>query len=78
MKTTDFAKVLTSFLTVELPSVRNVSPNTVLSYRDTFKQLLRFMDEQKGVRPEHLQISALTKDVIVSFLVQLDLNKLTI
>lgn len=37
MKTTDFAKVLTSFLTVELPSVRNVSPNTVLSYRDTFK-----------------------------------------
>lgn len=37
MKTTDFAKVLTTFLTVELPSVRNVSPNTVLSYRDTFK-----------------------------------------
>ena len=75
MKTTDFAKVLTSFLTVELPSVRNVSPNTVLSYRDTFKQLLRFMDEQKGVRPEHLQISALTKDVIVSFLVDIETVK---
>lgn len=45
MKTTDFAKALTEFLSVELPSSRNVSPNTVLSYRDTFKQLIVFMSK---------------------------------
>lgn len=52
MKTTDLTKCLSSYLTVELPSVRNVSPNTVLSYRDTFKQLLSFMEGQRKVRPE--------------------------
>lgn len=75
MKTTDFAKVLTSFLTVELPLVRNVSPNTVLSYRDTFKQLLIFMDNQKGIRPERLQILDLTTDIIVSFLDDIEIVK---
>jgi len=75
MKTTDFAKALASFLTVELPSVRNVSPNTILSYRDTFKQLLLFMDEQKGVKTERLQISDLTKDVITSFLYDIEIVK---
>ena len=74
MKTTDFAKALTTFLTMELPLVRNVSPNTVLSYRDTFKQLLIFM-EKEGVKTERLQISDLTKEVIVSFLNEIEIVK---
>lgn len=72
MKTTDFAKSLSSFLTVELPSVRNVSSNTVLSYRDTFKQLLIFMDSGYGIKPEHLKIADLTKEKIISFLEDLE------
>ena len=68
MKTTDLAKCLTSFLTAELPSVRNVSPNTVVSYRDTFKQLLIFMKEQQGIKPERLTIRDITKEAVISFL----------
>lgn len=68
MKTTDLAKCLASFLTSELPSVRNVSPNTVTSYRDTFKQLLIFMKEQKGIKPERLTIRDITKEAVISFL----------
>lgn len=68
MKTTDLAKQLTSFLTVELPGVRNLSPNTILSYRDTFRQLLLYMDEQRGIKPERLKIANLTKDEITAFL----------
>ena len=68
MKTTDLAKCLTSFLTAELPSVRNVSPNTVVSYRDTFKQLLIFMKEQQGIKPERLTIGDITKEAVISFL----------
>ncbi len=75
MKTTDLAKCLATFLTVELPSVRNVSPNTVLSYRDTFKQLLSFMEGQKGIRPERLMIRDLTKEVIISFLEDIESAK---
>lgn len=68
MKTTDLAKCLASFLTAELPSVRNVSPNTVVSYRDTFKQLLIFMKEQQGIKPERLTIRDITKEAVISFL----------
>lgn len=68
MRTTDLAKQLTSFLMVELPGVRNVSPNTILSYRDTFRQLLIYMNEQRGIKPEHLKISDLSKDEITAFL----------
>lgn len=75
MKTTDFAKCLTSFLTAELPSVRNVSPNTVVSYRDTFKQLLIFMKEQQGIRPERLTIRDITKEAVISFLEDIESSK---
>ena len=68
MKTTDLAKHLTSFLTLELPAVRNVSPNTILSYRDTFRQLLIYMDVLCEIKPEHLKIADLTKEEIISFL----------
>lgn len=66
--TTDFAKVLESFLTIELPSTRNVSTNTIYSYRDTYKQLLNFMIAKNGITPEHLCIKHMNKDVVVSFL----------
>lgn len=68
MRTTDLAKQLTSFLMVELPGVRNVSPNTILSYRDTFRQLLIYMNGRRGIKPEHLKISDLSKDEITAFL----------
>lgn len=75
MKTTDLAKCLTSFLMVELPSVRNVSPNTVLSYRDTFRQLLSFMEGHQGIRPERLMIKDLTKEAVISFLEDIEAAK---
>lgn len=52
----------------ELPGVRNVSPNTILSYRDTYRQLLVYMNEQRGIKPEHLKIVDLSKNEITAFL----------
>ena len=75
MKTTDLAKCLASFLTAELPSVRNVSPNTVVSYRDTFKQLLIFMKEQQGIKPERLTIRDITKEAVLSFLEDIESSR---
>lgn len=40
MKPTDFAKALSHYLGIYLPGQRNVSTNTIKSYRDTFKLLL--------------------------------------
>jgi integrase/recombinase XerD len=47
MKQTDFARTLKMYLTDFLPGQRNLSPNTIKSYRDTFKQYLMFMQEEQ-------------------------------
>ena len=44
---TDFACLVTGFLTDYLPHHRCYSKNTVLSYRDTLKLFLRFLKEEK-------------------------------
>ena len=49
MRPTDFAKYLSTFLTRYLTGERNVSPNTILAYKDTFVQFITFMKEKKGI-----------------------------
>ena len=48
MNSTDFACLVTGFLTDYLPHHRCYSKNTVLSYRDTLKLFLRFLKEENG------------------------------
>lgn len=68
MKTTDFAKYLTNYLTVYLVHERGVSPNTIKGYRDTFVQLIDYMSSHRGVPLEKLSLSVLTRDVVADFL----------
>jgi len=51
---TALAPTLEAFLTQRLMAQRGASPNTVASYRDTFRLLLRFAAERKGKRPYEL------------------------
>ncbi|KAB2951503.1 tyrosine-type recombinase/integrase [Heliorestis acidaminivorans] len=75
MKQTDFAKTLTRYLTDFLPGQRNVSPNTIKSYRDTFKQFLAFMQEQKQTKPEKISFTSVTTANIKDFLQWLETAK---
>ena len=75
MKQTDFAKTITSYLTDFLPGQRNVSPNTIKSYRDAFKQFLMFMKEEQGTRPERISFAAVTTHSIKEFLKWLESYK---
>jgi site-specific recombinase XerD len=56
------------FLTMYLPSVRNRSENTIFSYCDSLKLLVRFFEEQKGVDVFSLTTEMITRDSIVEFL----------
>lgn len=47
---------------------RDVSPNTVRSYRDTLKLFLRFAAKMRGCTPEELTIDAMEADVVRAFL----------
>lgn len=75
MKQTDFAKTLARFLTDYLPGQRNVSPNTIKSYRDTFKQYLIYMQENKQMKPEKITFASVTTPCVKEFLHWLESSK---
>lgn len=66
--TTDFAKHLSRFLSEYLPHERNVSPNTIASYKDAFIQFIDFMKETKGIPVERLQLKQLTRGNVSAYL----------
>lgn len=68
MTLTDFARHLTRYLGEHLPSHRNLSPNTVASYRDVFTLLLRYCQDHHRLTPDRLQLKHLTVPLIQKFL----------
>jgi integrase/recombinase XerD len=44
---TDFAIFLRRFLTAYLAGLRGCSPNTIASYRDTFKLLITYFRDER-------------------------------
>ncbi|MGG4551341.1 site-specific integrase [Paenibacillus humicus] len=67
MKPTDFAKALSQYLSAYLPGQRNVSPNTISSYRDTFKLFLTYC-KQSGLSIERLTFAQVDETLILAFL----------
>lgn len=65
---TDFARLVTGFLSDYLPLQRNYSQNTILSYRDTLKLFLRYISEEKEVRIQDFQLKDFTRELIIEFL----------
>lgn len=75
MKPTDFAKHLTGFLSVYLPFQKNVSKNTVCSYRDTFKLLIQYCREIHTMPVERITMSLLSNELILGFLQWLETER---
>ena len=59
MKPTDFAKYLTDFFSIYLSRQKNVSPNTIHSYRDAFKLLINYCQEVKKTPTEKITLELL-------------------
>lgn len=68
MKQTDFARTLTKYLSEYLPGHRNVSSNTIRSYRDAYKQLIVFLNETYNLRPERISFNNIAVDHIKNYL----------
>jgi len=75
MKPTDFARHLTKFLGEHLPGQRNVSPNTIKSYRDVFVLLLRFCRDVRGIPPERLGVKHLDAQLLMAFIDHLEKDR---
>lgn len=66
--------IVSRFFTVYLPGERGFSEATIVSYRDTFKQLLSFCKAYLGIPPEKLTVAHLSRDVITEFLRVLEID----
>ncbi len=75
MKPTDFAKYLTEFFSVYLSVQKNVSSNTIKSYRDMFKLLIKYCQETKSIPAERITMNLLSDQLITGFLLWLETDR---
>lgn len=68
MKKTDFTKALTAYFSTYLPLTCGVSPNTCNSYRDAFKLILLYFQEEKGVHANSIELRMLNRNLVSDFL----------
>ena len=72
---TPLAPTLEAFFTDRLLCQQRVSPNTIASYRDTFRLLLTFAQQQTGRSPARLELTQLDAAMIAAFLKHLETDR---
>jgi site-specific recombinase XerD len=72
MMNATLAALIQQFFTDRLCTQMEASPNTIASYRDTFRLLLRFASERTGRPPTKLKIEDLNSDLVGDFLVHVE------
>jgi len=68
MSETDFAKHLAAFLSQYLPGQRNLSTNTISSYRDAVKLLLLYCESKTNLKIERIRIADITPQLLAGYL----------
>jgi len=72
-----FATLLESFFTQRLMKQRNASPNTIKSYRDTFRMLLQYTQQRLGKPPSSLDLVDIDAPMVAGFLEDLEISRNT-
>lgn len=65
---TDFGRCVTGFLTTYLMGERGMSDRTVKSYGLAVRAFVRYLESERGVRPESVRLSDVTADAARGFL----------
>jgi len=72
MSETDFAQYITGFLSRYLPGQRNLSKNTISSYRDAFKLFLVYCESEENLKIKKITISHITPELLMRYLAWLE------
>lgn len=72
MTTPALAPLVQAFFVDHLLRHKGASPNTVLSYRDAFRLVFRFVRESKGLEPAALRVGDLDAPTVLAFLAHLE------
>ena len=67
-----FSHLVSAFFTNYMASERGLSDNTIASYSDCMKLLVKFACERFGGQPEQLDITQLSRDLVIDFLDDLE------
>jgi integrase/recombinase XerD len=70
-----FSELLQAFFTDRLMNQRQASPHTIASYRDTFRLLLQFVQQQTGKPPTKLTMETLDPAFLGAFLHHLEKDR---
>ena len=70
--TTDLAHLIQTFFCQRLIQQRNVSRQTIYSYRDTLRLLLRFSEQHLGKTAAYLQLADINATLVLAFLDNLE------
>nr|WP_288828829.1 site-specific integrase [uncultured Clostridium sp.] len=70
-----FPKLLGDFLSIYLPSHRNYSKNTISSYCNSFKLLLKYLKDEKNLNPDQITFKVINADCILDFLSWLEKSR---
>ena len=73
--TTSLAPLLEHFFTQRLMQQRQASAHTISSYRDTFRQFLRFAQQRLHQPPSRLNVEQIDAPLIVAFLDDLEKHR---
>jgi site-specific recombinase XerD len=69
------APTLQAFFTERLARQRQASPRTSASYRDAFRLLLGYLQNQSGIAPSKVAIEDLEAEIIIAFLDHLEVDR---
>lgn len=68
MRNDSFSRLLSNYLTQYLPGIRGLGTNTILSYRDMFKNLVIFYETVLEIKPEKIMFNNFNAENIRHFL----------
>src|SRR5579864_3109987 len=71
-KSASFAPLLERFFIQRLMQQRQASPHTICSYRDTFRQFLKFAQQRLHKQPSRMNFEEIDAPLIVAFLDDLE------
>lgn len=74
-RTCDYSDMVSSYFKKHLAGTKNVSVNTIYSYRDTFVLLNDYLEKQRGFKLERTCVSDLSRDVVLEFLSYLEAER---
>lgn len=75
MTATTLPALIQQFFTDRLYSQMGASPHTIAGYRDTFRLLLRFANEQTGRAPTKLSVHDLDCNLVSDFLTHIEMQR---